>query len=806
MPARARADSVPTSPTVLTVFVASPEGLGEERDAVDQIATRLNATLGETLDVRIDVKRFEQLVGRGGPPQDQINRWVDECDVFIGIVHRRWGFPTELFDSGFTEEYERARHRWETTERPEICLFFKEVDSSSLADPGPQLQRVLDFRKHIEDTRQAFYNQFRTTEEFRTLSLQLLVEEMHKRGRVGATGEGYSPTHSAATRSEDVAESSESNGGELQAVLQNFVDAVSGRAPASPLDFDRLQLFALSASRDGALLPTHLVNRLFARRQHNDFRRIELDAWLRTYVSDLGRVKYLSERVVPYALVAGGAEQLARPLADNAPALLADDQADVRQGFLLAATALRVRPLAIWPRVPIGADRAARFAGTWSSAVRSATDLGFALEYWLAVQRRGDSARAALLMGSMPSVVHDLGVVLVGLLAENPDPGPLAEIAPELLDSQRVRRRFAGTNPYASLGQQALEAIIAKYGVPDGVRLGAFSELVRRDEVSKSVLLRVINEDNYESSLGRTWERSARKQIFDREASDGTLRSFTSLLPDLKKKDVVRDLTARLSRKNDPVREAAGELISWDGGDPEISDDRLGMVLTAAEGTGLYDDLARGVLRGDHPAMSAYLAGLERAGGKPYVLEYVRNRMEIAALRYLTHSPSAQLDRSWIQELRRLASSDGYVQHLALAILLPVAEREDVELLLAHLNSIFEHPRQIALRLILEKATLTRLTSLLESGDEGVAAASLAELHRRDRTPSRRRLVALLRSPDSRLRMVALELVWKTSSEMKLSSVLDEYLSGNGTAYYNVVCELDRRVAGIPATHPYLMP
>ncbi len=54
-------------------------------------------------------------------------------------------------DSGFYEEFIRARDRFQKTGKPEIWLFFKSVDSESLNAPGEQLGKALEFeRERIE--------------------------------------------------------------------------------------------------------------------------------------------------------------------------------------------------------------------------------------------------------------------------------------------------------------------------------------------------------------------------------------------------------------------------------------------------------------------------------------------------------------------------------------------------------------------------------------------------------------------------------------------------------------------------------
>ena len=70
------------------------------------------------------------------------------------------------------EEFHRAFARWQKKRRgkpqaPEIFVFFKHIDSASLADAGPQLQKVLDFRKSLEESRQVLSHGFANEAEFK---------------------------------------------------------------------------------------------------------------------------------------------------------------------------------------------------------------------------------------------------------------------------------------------------------------------------------------------------------------------------------------------------------------------------------------------------------------------------------------------------------------------------------------------------------------------------------------------------------------------------------------------------------------
>ncbi|MFK7787404.1 MAG: hypothetical protein AB8B56_19930, partial [Crocinitomicaceae bacterium] len=49
-----------------------------------------------------------------------------------------------------------------------VCLF-RSVSPNQLADPGPQLEKVLDFKRRIEEEKQLLYSNFSSINEFTDL-------------------------------------------------------------------------------------------------------------------------------------------------------------------------------------------------------------------------------------------------------------------------------------------------------------------------------------------------------------------------------------------------------------------------------------------------------------------------------------------------------------------------------------------------------------------------------------------------------------------------------------------------------------
>lgn len=150
----------------IRVFFASPGDLEEERHLSSETLRRMSERSAYTFKLL----GFENaLAATAHRPQDIINAFVDQCDVFLAVFHRRWGQPSQdtvAYTSYTEEEFERAKRRLGATGAPEIFCFFKQLDLPSLADPGEQLAKVLEFRSRLEESHQVLYRTFTTAVQF----------------------------------------------------------------------------------------------------------------------------------------------------------------------------------------------------------------------------------------------------------------------------------------------------------------------------------------------------------------------------------------------------------------------------------------------------------------------------------------------------------------------------------------------------------------------------------------------------------------------------------------------------------------
>src|SRR5882757_6446254 len=98
---------MPRQEQVLSVFVASPSDVANERAKLESIISEINVTWSRQLGIRLDLIRWETHANPGIDVDAQavINKQIpDDYDIFIGILWCRYGTPTQRAESGTIEE------------------------------------------------------------------------------------------------------------------------------------------------------------------------------------------------------------------------------------------------------------------------------------------------------------------------------------------------------------------------------------------------------------------------------------------------------------------------------------------------------------------------------------------------------------------------------------------------------------------------------------------------------------------------------------------------------------------------------
>ncbi|GEM_PF-727604 len=154
---------------VVKVFLASPGDLTEERKAAKAVVDEFNNQFADVFGYQVELVGWEDTVSVYGRPQATINRELERCELFVGLMWKKWGTPsdtTATYSSGFQEEFETTVLRREKEGRPEISLMFKDIDKEFLRDPGDDLKKVLAFKDKLIAEKKILFVSFADTREF----------------------------------------------------------------------------------------------------------------------------------------------------------------------------------------------------------------------------------------------------------------------------------------------------------------------------------------------------------------------------------------------------------------------------------------------------------------------------------------------------------------------------------------------------------------------------------------------------------------------------------------------------------------
>ena len=154
---------------IVKVFLGSPGDLPDERKCARELVAELNGQWADAFGIQIDLVGWEDTPSAYGRPQETINRELERCEVFIGMMWKKWGTPPDTagkYSSGFEEEFEISVGRRRSEGKPEISLFLKDIATEFLADPGPDLRKVLAFKDRLIAQKEIYYEQVSDTRDF----------------------------------------------------------------------------------------------------------------------------------------------------------------------------------------------------------------------------------------------------------------------------------------------------------------------------------------------------------------------------------------------------------------------------------------------------------------------------------------------------------------------------------------------------------------------------------------------------------------------------------------------------------------
>lgn len=791
------------------VFVGSPSDMPAEREAVLRAARSVNEALGRPFALRLNVEGWEQVQPGMGRPQSLINARVDECDVFIGLLHRRWGTPTGTHTSGFEEEFDCVLARRDEDNPPLVGLFFRQVAPEHLADAGPELTKVLAFQSRIRDQHTALYKRFSSVEDLE-LAVQAWfttflgkVAAVHARPPEGAESSTDGTATGVSADGVPLDEALDEARTQLGKNLEAWADIVLGRKPTAELNRDRLLAFALAVSQDDEVLPTHLANRLYRHRESLDLAFAEGKLWLRTLCADAARSSGDGwDRVVPgwYFLGKHGA-------ADGLADILLQDPSSATRGALVLLRRLSTRPSALWDVTPSppsepdsgstqghsvsdsceGQERVASVAARWVRLFTDNSTRIAAIDYLYDLAKLADTplldaiarAIAGATWGAEPAaaiaaIKGGPGAAVAFLLAH-----PYAvsdwvakasiEAVPSLEPEQLVAL-VDSRHGCDKLRELAFDRFLELSTPQPAAGAAAFSAMLRSSEASRSHLfdrLRVHGTDERRGWLQAAWEAlpedERRPELSDRIAA-------------------VTTSTAELAARFTP---GFSGLHAW--------------IALSHQGTPQFADRARQVLSTGADEFIADVTGVLDEAEAQQVEDFVSGSGRNAALRILASLPEEDRHPKDVELARQeVAEATWVTERQAVLTLAEFAQAQDIPALLEGAMTPILHAaneRRAVLEVACALGGRDVILSLIEQDDEeaaGVGAAAIAV----DPATADGQLIEMLYHRFARVRRPALGALLSRFDRDRLETLLNEYPTRPGHHFYDVIVELDWRLYG----------
>ena len=313
------------------VFLGSPGDLTEERRAAKVIVDDFNSELAETFGCQVELVGWEDTLPELGRPQEIINRDLDGCDLFVGMLWKRWGTPPGAcpYTSGFEEEFERSLARSEREGRPAISLLLKQLTDSELTDPGDHLKKVIAFRERVFGERKLLAGAFGDLSDFQRKFRKCVVGFVKRQSEADAeTASEKDQAPLAETQTTQAAEPGPRTPLSVEGArfLRRFVSAAEKATDEQPLAADevaRLRLLSTIAAvhgNDQHSMGSHDANLLYKARTKFDFGRRELNGLLDSGLDHfshenvplwhwIAAVNGFKERILPICSVIGPSER-----------------------------------------------------------------------------------------------------------------------------------------------------------------------------------------------------------------------------------------------------------------------------------------------------------------------------------------------------------------------------------------------------------------------------------------------------------------------------------------------------------------
>ncbi len=777
----------------VVVFIASPGDVSDEREAVRKAAEELNNLHSSVSAVRVRVTGWEHVQPEHERPQEVINELVDECDVFIGVLYKKWGSPTGQFDSGFEEEYERALKRRKETGSPDIAIYFKHVGQDFLADPGEQLQKVLQFQRRFQEEHSALYREFLSIEDFKLriytyLNRLLISARKYVEANAGSDG----TTARAPQVSTEVTHlyNPDPARQEIASSLSAFSELATRGNVEKDLDRDRLLLIALAFQPEMVSVPMHALNRLYGRRAELHLSAMEYKTLIWTLADSYGSAAREAPNVATPAwyFLDSRSDSGIIDLLDMLVSLAFDEHHEfvVRCGAFRLLSFIKAKPTQLWmsaeeegvseaslvPSVPSVMEVTP--IERWEFHLNSTDSTTLAIEYMAKVADTRDVPLIQELANRVESRAMRSRLLAISNYLAN-DFDAVMALSTSYVTSGSWEEAFLLEGVEHVTDEKLLQLINAR-NVPVRLNLAAISKISTLRSLRSEEIAQVLKRKNEQLAIAVLDAASGAETP---EARIAVLEAIASL----EDSDLVSEHRVRLlalTQRPEELRRLAADTH-------RVIDAWPALVLVES-GESLAEE-ARSILDTDC-ASHMDIEELEGIGYKGAVLAYVRARVRLAALEVLERLGDSHGEHEEDLQRVRVELQKGNIitREQAARILINWGTEEDALAVLEVANKARE-PELISGAIKLGGIRLARQCLKSDDAQEAtLGATALIERH----NIGQRELQEILysRYPAARLRAV-LEMRRRCNDD-KLAEFIDIYRGRVNGYYYDVVAAIDR--------------
>ncbi len=158
---------------IIKLYLASvSHEMDEERHLLPDILRQINESKAHAMGLFIET--VGQVEGAPGEPAtlERVAATIKDCDLFVMLLWKRLDEHSGgIFNPRAPGVFNIADAEYKEHRRPQIFLYFRAVLPSMMADPGWQLERVINFRDRIEKERAYLSSIYDSLDQWKELML-----------------------------------------------------------------------------------------------------------------------------------------------------------------------------------------------------------------------------------------------------------------------------------------------------------------------------------------------------------------------------------------------------------------------------------------------------------------------------------------------------------------------------------------------------------------------------------------------------------------------------------------------------------